>query len=533
MLRLFVREALLMALLLLLTTAAVFAALDLTWHPDWFGTAAIARSARFDPRHGSTDTLRLLWNPDVADARVRTLRDLDALSRSSERMDAAARLAHRGSAALPTVMARLPHLAPEVRVAALRALATMAPGLTGGERAPEPTGLEDTPAALLWWDRFYSARLLDFRPGYATRQVERLVAHDSRNASERVTRLGTYALPALIEALTPLPGRESVARVTEALSLHAGLVMRVAPDASTADTARVAEAWRAWWFATHLEYETLSSWQRALGRVTETRYGSWLTRALRGRFGISRATGRPVSVELRERLPMSTFTSGLGGLLAVASIVAFGGGPAMRRRPLRTKMLDLAGALIPGLAAFLLVWALVLRACAPSGGAGALATSLFDGIGVLKATLSTAACATLAALWVRRPTYRVILHAVRIEAEQWASESLNPTGWQVLRHGARIGAASLLAPLGVAAPAVLLASLIVELLFGLRGMGALSTRALVPLDAPWVMAAVVTLVPLLLGRRWALGLLIWLLGVRTDRPPLERLVGAPKESEGP
>jgi hypothetical protein len=128
--------------------------------------------------------------------------------------------------------------------------------------------------------------------------------------------------------------------------------------------------------------------------------------------------------------------------------------------------------------------------------------------------LSTVACGALAALWFRRPAARLVLHAVRIEAEQWARESLSPTGLQVVRHGARIGAASLLAPMALAAPAVLLASLAVELVFGLRGMGELTARALARVDGPWILAAAVTLVPLLLARRWALGVLAWLLGVR-------------------
>ena len=134
--------------------------------------------------------------------------------------------------------------------------------------------------------------------------------------------------------------------------------------------------------------------------------------------------------------------------------------------------------------------------------------------GGLRVAVSTLACGALAALWFRRPAAGLVLHAVRIEAEHWARESLSPTGLQVVRHGARIGAASLLAPMALAAPAVLLASLAVELVFGLRGMGELTARALARADGPWILAAAVTVVPLLLARRWALGVLAWLLGVR-------------------
>ena len=93
---------------------------------------------------------------------------------------------------------------------------------------------------------------------------------------------------------------------------------------------------------------------------------------------------------------------------------------------------------------------------------------------------------------------------------------------EVLRHGARIGVASLLAPLGFAGPVVLLASLVVELPLGLEGMGALTVRALPARDAPWLMAAVLTTVPLLLGRRWARGLLVRVLDLPAAPPPRER-----------
>ncbi len=495
---------------LVAATVASFAALDALGDHDWFGAGRYAQVLGLDPRRASTGDLPLLWNPSVDDARARTLRDLSQLSSERTRPEAERRLARRGSAALPEVMARLPRLSPEARLAALRVLSGWSRALTGSEVAPVPERAGDDQRALAWWDRFYSARVLDFRTGYAHRQAERLAAHDSRNAAERVARLGTYGLPALVQALGLAPDRAGTARVANMLSDLTDIPLRLSPDPAPADAARVAEAWKAFWFARHLEYETLSPWQRTLGHVTETRYGHWLRRALWGRLGVSRVTGRPVALELRERMPLSALASGLGGLFAVAGVIAFGGGPAMRRRALRVKLLDLLGALVPGLAAFAGAWTILLRLCAPPGGAA----RLFAGFGWLTALLATAACGAVATLWLRRRAMRLVLHAVRVEAERWAEESLAPTSIQVLRHGARIGVASLLAPLALAAPVVLLVSLVIEVALGVRGMGGLTARALPALDAPWLMIAVVTIVPLLLAKRWALGLLGWLLGVR-------------------
>jgi len=495
MVRLLVREALYTTVWLVAVTAATFAALDLGSDQDWFGAVARAREIGLDARTARSGGLPIFWNRVVADARTRTHADLDALATPASAV-AERRLTERGSAALPTVLERLRRLPPPSRRATLRVLARWSRALTGQEEAPAPEGLDDHAAPIAWWDRFQAAHALDFRDAYAQRQAERLAGRDSRNAVERIARLGTYAIPSLVATFDAPLSREGEQRVAAAL---AGL---------TGVPARDRGAWRAWWFARHLEYESFSPWRRSLGHVTETRYGQWLVRALRGDLGASRVTGRAVADELRERLPISTLASGLGGLLAVAGLIAFGGGEALQRRPLRVKLLDLAGALVPGSLAFLGVWAILLRLCGQDGGA------LLGAAGGLRVAVATAACGALAALWFRRPAARLVLHAVRIEAEHWAHESLSPTGLQVIRHGARIGAASLLAPMALAAPAVLLASLAVELVFGLRGMGELTARSLARADGPWILAAAVTVVPLLLARRWALGVLAWLLGVR-------------------
>ncbi|MFO0601743.1 MAG: hypothetical protein U0324_01155 [Polyangiales bacterium] len=508
MLRLLAREAVYTTVWLVAVTAATFAALDLATDQDWFGAVARAPELGLDVRTARTGGLPIFWNGAVADADARTRADLAAL----DGPDAAAaerRLAARGAAALPVVLDRLRRLPPPSRRAALRVLSRWSPTLTGHEVAPAPTGLDDHDAALAWWDRFLAAHALDFRPAYAQRQADRLADRESPLAAERVARLGTYAVPSLVASLDAPLTREGTARVSTALTRLTG--------ARAVDRG----GWRAWWFARHLEYETLSPWQRSLGHATETRYGQWLVRALGGDLGASRVTGRPVGDELRARLPTSTLASGLGGLGAVAGLIAFGGGEALRRRALRVKLLDLAGALVPGSVAFAGLWALLLGICGQEGRA------VVSSAGALRVLASTVACGALAALWFRRPSARLVLHAVRIEAEQWAHESLAPTGLQLVRHGARIGAASLLAPMALAAPAVLAASLVVELAFGLRGMGDLTARAIARLDGPWLLAAAVTVVPLLLARRWALGALAWLLGVRegetraTGSPPAQ------------
>lgn len=512
MVRVLLREALLTALCVALVSVAAFALLDRLGPQDWYTTAASAHLFDFSAEHATARDLPLLWNPRVLDADLRTRADLLDLGIPARRTEAMGRLVHRGAAAYPTVQSQLAHLDPARRRDALTVLARWAPWINRGQRAPTPDDDASTADAIAWWERFENARGLDFRLGYALRQAQRLAARDSRNAAERLTQLGTYALPAIFQELSLHSDREGRQRLTAALADITRIPVRAAPDAPVAEVNRVTDAWGAFWFAEHLEYETLTGWQRGLGRALETRYGRWLTRALSGRFGRSVVTQRPVSVELRERLPVSALTSGLGGLLGTAVVIAFGGGTALQRRRLKARLLDLVGALIPGLAALAVAWASLLRLCTPANLVSQRLSAMFGDGGWFRMAVGTAIVGAFAAWWLKRPRAAIALHIVRVEAEGWVHDRMSPGVREVLRHGARIGIGSLLAPLGLAAPVVILASLGVERVVGLQGMGDLTLRALVPVDAPWLMVALLTLVPLFLGRRWALGMFFWVLG---------------------
>ncbi len=523
MLRVLLREVFVTVLCLAAVSAAAFTTLDTVGHQDWFSTAAHARAVGLTLDHAGARDLPLFWNPRVEDSQLRTDRDLAALADPARRPAAQDALLHRGTAALPYILPALPDLAVPARTAALEVLSHWARALTGGDPAPvEPD------RAMAFWARFYDVRALDFRPGYALRQAQRILGHSSRNATAQITRLGTFALPAIFQVLATPMDRDARIRLTSALADVTGIALRAPSDAPDAEVTRVVEAWRACWFAEHLEYQQLSAWQRALGHVAETRYGRWLARALRGRFGISAVTLRPVSIELRERLPASAFVAGLGGLLATAFVVAFGGGPILRRRPLRPKLLDLAGALVPGLAALGAAWALLVGFCAPGAALPLARATLSHWPRLIPATV---ALALAAGQWIRRPALRLTLHTVRVEAETWAAEGFSPGAREVIRHGARIGVASLLAPLGLAAPAVLLASLVIEPALGVHGMGALTMKAMGQGDAPWLMVATLTVVPIFLGRRWTQRSLIWLLTLPQEAKELATDDG-PAATEG-
>jgi ABC-type dipeptide/oligopeptide/nickel transport system permease component len=525
MIRLLLREGFLTALFLAAVSLAGFVLLDSTGSHDWWGTLEPAQRFGLSRETALAHGLPRVWNRHVADSVVRTRADLAELGAPATREAARTRLLARGTAALPTMLSRLGRLSPEARTAALEILATMAPAVTGGETPPT-----EESAALEFWERFERLRGLDFRPAYARRLVQRLLERDSRNAAEQLARLGSFALPAVFEQLERPLDSAGAQRLTALLADSTGQPWRVPADASVEQTRAIVEGWRAWWFAERLEYERLGSSRRLTGQLLETRYGRWLTRTLSGRSPNALTTGRPLGLELRQRLPASLFVGGLGGLLATALVVAFGGGPVLRRRPLRTRLLDLLGALVPGLGAFLLGFALFVQLCAAPRPAGPLVRQVFTPWVPL--ALAVVLLTALAALWLRRRAARVLLHAVRLEAETWARESRHPRLRQVLRHGLRVGLASLLAPLGLSATALLAMSLLVEPLAGVRGMGALTLASLRAFDGPSLLLALLSAVPLWMGVRWARLILIWALGHPSEAPPATEETPAALESTG-
>ena len=88
----------------------------------------------------------------------------------------------------------------------------------------------------------------------------------------------------------------------------------------------------------------------------------------------------------------------------------------------------------------------------------------------------------------------------------------------MLRHGFRVGVASLFAPLGLSAIGLLGMSLLIEPLAGVEGMGDLTLRSLRHWDAPWLLVAIISAVPLAMGGRWARRVLVWALGDPAARP---------------
>lgn len=516
MVRVLLRESGLIVLGLFASSVLVFALFDSLADPDWTDAARHAPRLAMAPAVLRGEALPRFYEAKPRDAALRTDDDLAALARDPADPGARGRLVHRGSAALPTLLAHTPASPAAVQRVVYGLLADTAPRLTGGESAPR-----EPEAARRWWSHFIEAHGLDFRSGYAQRQADRLLEHDSPNAHERLTRIGAFALPALASALERSLGdpNASAAGVTRLLALAETLSGHTLAPHDRDDAPEATRAFLAWWSIEHLEYDTLSPWNRSLARVFETRYGRWLLRALSGQFGRSAVTGTLVGREAARRLPASALASGLGGLLATAFVLGFGGNAALRRRPRAQKVTDFVGALVPGSAAFVIAWSALARACARALAEPSLLAELLRPGHVVRMVLGAGVVGAVAGIWMQRPRASAALHVVRVDAERWALQASTPTLRQRLVHGLRIGLASVLVPLGFAGPVVLLGSLVVEWLLGVEGMGALTIQSLARFDGPWTLVASLTVVPLLFGRRWAAGTLFLVLGARPEGEP--------------
>jgi hypothetical protein len=184
----------------------------------------------------------MLWNREVQDVEARTQRDLAALEHDALREGARARMERRGTAALPVILRSLPSLRPRARETALEVLAGFAPRL--GVLSSPP---RDEVGALAWWSAFDTLRSLDFREAFALRQARRVAQGASRNASEELARLGTFAVPAIIHVLEETTDTDGARRLTELLAGLTGRALRAEPGDGADGVARVTEAWRALW----------------------------------------------------------------------------------------------------------------------------------------------------------------------------------------------------------------------------------------------------------------------------------------------
>jgi peptide/nickel transport system permease protein len=238
------------------------------------------------PRAADTRALPRFFNPAPRNVRDLSLAAIERLERGADPA-AAAELARLGGAALPFVLTNFERRDEPARERLALALAPVAVRM-GAARSDE---LESAERAVRFWERFWQDRSVDFRDTVVRRLVSRLGERSLALRREDVLTLDTYALPALIQALGRVQGKDDVMRVrrlTTVLAHVGGQPLTIERTASVDEARRVVRQWQGWWEENGADFSSLDGPHRLAAMVKETAYGRWLSSVLRGELGRAR-----------------------------------------------------------------------------------------------------------------------------------------------------------------------------------------------------------------------------------------------------
>src|SRR6185295_12191904 len=113
--------------------------------------------------------------------------------------EARAALVRLGGAALPYLLPRLDGLEPAARARVAVALSPIADRMgIGSQETVDPA------RAVLFWNRFWTDRAIDFRSANARRATRRLALHATSSREADVLELDTFVLDQIMAALDEL-----------------------------------------------------------------------------------------------------------------------------------------------------------------------------------------------------------------------------------------------------------------------------------------------------------------------------------------
>ncbi|HMR78177.1 MAG TPA: ABC transporter permease subunit [Polyangiaceae bacterium] len=440
----------------------------------WIGPTLVLMSAllfaflshgKHHPTQGRAPLPRF-FQPDPVSVRQTTQALTARIAAGGPDADAAARRLEKiGGAALPHVLPELDALPPNQRARVALALTPIAYRIGLGSREE----LKHPETAVLFWNRFWQDRSIDFRPGVAKRAVRRIAQRASEGRRDDVIGLDTYALAELIAALPNIRAQEHVeqmARVTPLLAHITGQPWTIKPDASLDEARSLRLVWRQWWREHRLDYVALDGPERVLAMLTETEFGRWAENAVYARLGAN-SRGQSVLDVLASRAPLTLALAWLAILFGYAG--AFLAAMAVAANA-RVDRYFSPGALM-----------VVALPCAVFAGGAAHATeSLRFCVGLLVMTLATSA------LLLR---YQRL--SLRNELAQDAARTRRAFGHSelsVARLSSRNASSALLSLLGRDMPTLLSLAFVVEHALSLDGLGSVTIEAVRVGDTTWLMA---------------------------------------------
>jgi ABC-type dipeptide/oligopeptide/nickel transport system permease component len=439
-------------------------------------TAAQATSE--DSRRRRFEDLPLFFNLDPEDVRARATEAAMEVADAppGEAEDAVRELVRLGGAALPVVLPQLDQLAPERRVRLALALAPLAERM----RLDHREAARDPERVVVFWNRFWEARGVEFRDATARSAVRRYARYGTEARAEQLRALDTFALPHLFDELAPPAGMAEMPETRRLLAMIAHVTdspTELAADATPEDAARAVERWTGWWMVYETDYIRLSGADRVAAFAVQTRYGKWAYEAFVLRLGYD-LRGRRILDELVERAKVTITVVSFGVAVAYLLAMAFGSLSAWYRRRSVDRLLA-ALMLVPYAASPALLAAVCLYFGARAGLGWAVAllalALVADPARHQRAALTTLLTEDFVRAARARGVGRLTL---------------------VLRHGLPHTLLPLVTRSALELPVALTACFVLEAAFRLEGLGAVTVEAALGRDHRWLMALS------LLGAAW-------------------------------
>lgn len=374
------------------------------------------------------------------------------------------RLERAGGAALPFVLPSLDKLPPGGRGRVAVALAPVAERMGVGD----PAKLRDPQEAILFWQRFWEDRELDFTTPAVRRTIQRLAQRPTEERETDIVQVDTFALPELVRQMDETTDRVALGRLM-AIAAHArnGVGPRIGKESTDDEVSLAVESWKDWWYANDSDYVALGGAEKVAATFSETRYGKWLMRVATGNFGRSARDGEPVLDKIRDRAEVTLTIAILALVVSCLFGVPLGVLAAWRRGKRIDSVTSTVVVVLHAVPTFVAAAALGVFA---SGIAG-------------KLTLGVVALAIGSFATISRQQRASMLEVLGQDFVRTARAKGAYVGRVIIVHALRNALVPIVALAGTQLPFLVGGAFVVEVVFDLRGLGWECLRAIQSHDA--------------------------------------------------
>jgi ABC-type dipeptide/oligopeptide/nickel transport system permease component len=300
------------------------------------------------------------------------------------------------------------------------------------------------------------------------------VKRDDDLIEEELRVVDTFALQTIMGEMRAVRGdAEALARLTKMASHVTGRKVMISGQGADQKAMRAAVSdWQSWWYVHETDYVSLQGGEKVTASIAQTRYAKWVLGAVTGQLGLSTRDGAPVFDKLLARAPVTLGMALLALLLSSAIAVPVGVLAAWRQ-----------GRAIDHLTAFILLAIYSLPTF--------LVAEFLDALGKPHAGDFFLPVVTLATVSVSVMTQQQRASMIEALGQDYIRVA-RAKGARTLRvaivHALRNALVPTVTLAGVQFPALVGAAFVVEEVFGVRGIGWETLRAIESRDAAWIVA---------------------------------------------